>query len=265
MLVKLVSRLLLPPGGLLLLFAAALVLAFLGRRRLALVVAGVAGAAFWILSTPIVADRLVQGLEGEVGARTIADLPVADAIVVLGGGIGPALPPRTVADLSEGADRVLFAARLARAGKAPLVVASGGYPAWVGAPTSESAETKALLVEWGVPADHVLLEERSLDTLENAADTAKLLRERGLTKILLVTSALHMPRALEAFRATGLDVTAAPTDYAGVENAHHTVLDYVPTATAFELSVRSLHEHLGRLWYRLHGLPRAPADAPSGP
>jgi uncharacterized SAM-binding protein YcdF (DUF218 family) len=252
-LTRLVAALVLPPAGPLLLLAVALLLRWAGRRRLALGLASVSVLALLLLSTPLVADLLARGLEREVPPVAVGDLPEAEAIVVLGGGIAPALWPRAAPELSGAADRVLHAARLWRAGKAPLVVASGGTPEATGAPVPEAEAMKALLVEWGVAEDRVVVEAGSLDTRQNAVLTAALLRERGATRVLLVTSALHMPRALAAFRATGLAVTPAPTDYLVVEGRGASLSDVLPSADALMLSSRALHERLGRLWYRLRG------------
>jgi uncharacterized SAM-binding protein YcdF (DUF218 family) len=148
---------------------------------------------------------------------------------------------------------VLHAARLYRAGKAPLVVASGGNPPHLGAEASESEDMADLLVEWGVPREAIVTEGASLDTRENAVGTARLLTARGLRRILLVTSALHMTRAAAAFRAAGLEVLPAPTDYQAVDAREVTWLDWLPDAGALARSSRALHEHLGRVWYRLRG------------
>lgn len=251
--INLVSKFLLPPAGPLLGIVLALLLKWMGWRKTAALLAFVAVASLWALSTPKVADELARGLEGEVKATAIVDLPEADAIVLLGGSLGAPHPPRESADLADAADRVLHAARLARAGKAKLVVATGGYPARVAAERSESEEAAALLIEWGVPEAAILVEGGSLDTHQNAVETQRLLEARGANTVLLVTSATHMPRALATFRAVGLDAIPAPTDYAAVEGEEPSILDWIPNAEALALSKRVLHEWLGRVYYRVRG------------
>jgi len=256
MLLQVLSRLAVPPGCLLLLALFALVLRLLGRKRLAFLCVTLAFVGLWALSTPQVADALARGLESQVEARPVEEAAEADAIVVLGGGLGPALPPRLGPDLDEAADRVLHAARLYRAGKAPLVVATGGYAPWTGDAPPESESTADLLVEWGVPRESILVETGSRDTHENVVQVAKLLDEHHARRILLVTSAMHMPRALAVFERTGLVVIPSPTDFQAVTGSHETILDWVPRADALDVSARALHEHIGRIWYHLHGWTR---------
>jgi uncharacterized SAM-binding protein YcdF (DUF218 family) len=250
---RILTQLLMPPASLLGLVLLGLLLRRLGRRRLAAGCFVVSVLALWALSTPRIADALVAGLERTYLPARPADLPQADAIVLLGGALGAPLPPRLAPDLSEGADRVLHAARLFRAGRAPLLVASGGNPPHLGAEAPEGADMADLLVEWGVPREAIVTEGASLDTHENAVETARLLETRGARRILLVTSALHMPRAAAAFRQTGLEVVPAPTDYQAVDAREATLLDWLPDADALERSRNALKEHLGRLWYRLRG------------
>src|SRR5690606_3989740 len=109
------------------------------------------------------------------------------------------------------ADRVWHAARLYHAGKAQRLLLSGGTVR-----TGDGSEAEAmrrLLLDLGVPDEALGLEDASVNTSSNAARTAELLRAAGIDHILLVTSALHMPRARAAFERTGLTVFPAPTDF----------------------------------------------------
>jgi len=97
------------------------------KRRgwgLSLVVAGI--AVLWVPSTPFVSDALRRSLEARHPPVAADSLPSAGAIVVLGGAVSAPRPPRVYPDLNDAADRVWHAARLYRAGKAPLIIASGG-------------------------------------------------------------------------------------------------------------------------------------------
>ncbi|MFV1959458.1 MAG: YdcF family protein [Planctomycetota bacterium] len=253
MALQVLTRLAVPPGSLLLLALIGLVFRLLGWKKSALLCVAVAFAGLWALSTPKVADALARGLESQVEARPVEQAAEVDAIVVLGGGLAPALQPRLGPDLNEAADRILHAARLYRAGKAPLVVATGGYAPWTGGAPPEGEGMADLLVEWGVPRESILVETGSRDTHENVVRVAKLLDEHHARRILLVTSALHMPRALAVFKRTGLVVIPSPTDFQAVEGGQETILDWVPRAHALDVSARALHEHIGRLWYDLRG------------
>lgn len=253
MLTRLVTTFVLPPGGPLLLLAIALMLALVGRRGWALFLGAVAFLSLYAVSTPWVAGHLVRSLERQHLPVAIEELPEVDAIVVLGGAIGPAVPPRQGPDLSERADRALHAAHLYRAGKAPLVIPTGAYRTKSEPPTSEADEMATLLVEWGVPEDAILIEPSAGTTYENALEVEKILRERELKRVLLVTSAIHLPRSLATFKTTSLDIVPAPTDYLAIDGPEPSVYAWLPHPEALEKSARSIHEWLGLAWYRLRG------------
>lgn len=249
---KVLTRLVMPLDLAMALGLLACVLVWTGRRRAAGAAMLLALGVLWACSAPVVADRLRASLEGVHPPRAIEALPRADAIVVLGGGVGPARAPRTFPDLGPGADRVLHAARLYRAGKAPRVIASGGALPWKGSAT-EAGAMGTLLREWGVPADAIVEEGRSRNTRENALAVRSLLDHPGDGAVLLVTSALHMPRALATFRSAGVRAIPAPTDFEIAERPRSPVLRWLPDARTLEGSSRALHERLGALVYRARG------------
>lgn len=163
---------------------------------------------------PAFSDWVRATLEQRHPPLPVEALPGADAIVVLGGGMEAARPPeRLYPDLNAAADRVWHAARLFRAGKAPLILASGGNLPWSGAERAEAEVMAELLQELGVPKAAIVLEARSRTTQENRDNSLPVLHQLGAHRILLVTSALHMPRALALFAATDLAVVPAPTDF----------------------------------------------------
>jgi uncharacterized SAM-binding protein YcdF (DUF218 family) len=211
----------------------------------------------WVAALPPVGTALLQTLESEHPPTPVAQTPSADAIVVLGGAVGAPQPPRLHPDLVGTSDRAWHAARLYRAGKAPVVIASGGTLPWADSVAAEASVMERLLQSWGVPPADVLVEGKSATTRQNAVYTARLARERGLDRLLLVTSASHMPRALRAFRAVGLDVAPAPTDYRGVRSPGSFSL--LPEAEALDASTAAIHEWVGRLYYRWRGWLDAPA------
>lgn len=128
--------------------------------------------------------------------------PIADAIVVLGcavrsGAASPAL-----------ARRMGCAIEMFRRGAAPRLLLSGGG----GRQRSEAAAMRELAVMGGVPATAILIEAESRNTNENAVFTARLMRDRGIASLILVSDAYHLPRARLLFGAAGLAVagTAHP-------------------------------------------------------
>ena len=79
--------------------------------------------------------------------------------------------------------------------------------------------------------------------------SAKILTGARVHKILLVTHALHMPRAFRLFSDTGLEVIAAPTDFSSTVTLRWT--DFWPSAEGRITSQSALHEIVGLAWYRL--------------
>ena len=202
-------------------------------------------ALLWLgaWSLPVASHYLRGWLEAPYPAVAPAKLPQAQVIVVLGGGIRPPEHGQTLPDLNSAADRVWHAARLFHAGKAPLLVLSGGSNPAVSA-SSEALAMRGLLTDMGVPDTALLLEEHSRNTRQNAQFTADLLRQRGVSRILLVTSALHMRRALSLFEAQGLTVIPGATDH---EARHHfSAVDWLPDAGALDGSARAIKELVGR-------------------
>jgi uncharacterized SAM-binding protein YcdF (DUF218 family) len=126
-----------------------------------------------------------------------------------------------------------------------LVVLSGGTGA-MGESTSEAEAMAQLLLEWQLPRGALLLEERSLNTAQNAQMSQALLERRGIRRVLLVTSALHMPRALLHFEAAGLEVIPAATDHEGRATDHWPWWQrWLPSTDALDGSARALKEWLG--------------------
>lgn len=207
----------------------------------------------WLWATPVFSDWVRRSLEGDFPPLELASLPNADAVVVLGGAVGSAVAPRLFPDLNDGADRVWHAARLFHAGKAPLVVVSGGRMPWRPEDGPEAEAMLTFLGDLGVPAERVLLEGRSSNTRENAVETRRLLADRKIERVLLVTSALHMRRAEATFRALGVAAVPVATDYEVVTGTSSTLLDYLPDAGALEGGSRAFKEYLGLLVYRLRG------------
>lgn len=222
------------------------------RRIVGAVLVGIGVAGLYGLSTPALSDALAGRLEQRYGPVPVAELPTADAVVVLGGGVLPPAWPRTGPDLGAAADRLWHGAAVHRAGRAPLVITTGARPyANPGASAAESA--REVLVRLGVPADAVVLREDSTSTREDALAVRDELERRELDGILLVTSALHMRRALAAFRAVDVRAWPAPTDHETVQPVRRDVWSWLPYHWAFARSNRAWHEYVGLLYYRLRG------------
>ncbi|GJL81740.1 MAG: hypothetical protein DHS20C01_13740 [marine bacterium B5-7] len=218
-----------------------------------------------IASNPWLASRFRAHLEQWYLPVEIESVPKSQAIVLLAGALQPPVPPRLVADLTGASDRIWQAARLYRAGRAPLVIVTGGNVFKQDDTIhSEAWYIAELLNAWGVPQSAVIIEEDSRNTHENAVFTRKILDRRGILNILLVTSALHMPRALATFKGAGINAIPVSVDFTVAEYRQPLVLKLLPSAGALAANTETLREYLGILIYGMRGwLATGPDDHPN--
>ena len=242
---KFLVQLALPPASLAVGLVVAIALALLGLRRLARLVAVLAVAELLVLAMPPVADALVAPLQDEAcAAAKAAPACCYDAIVVLGGGIGPAMPPGVPEPyLTDSADRIWHAARLYHRGLAPRIIASGGGAAEM----SEAEAMRQFLTDLGVPAQAIVLEANSLNTIENIRHVRTLVKDG---RVALVTSATHMPRALRLARTAGLNVAAFPTDWSSSAEDRASWENWLPSLGALSDSTIALKEILANAFDR---------------
>lgn len=241
---NLVAACLLPPLNLLLVAAGGL---WVARRRRApgLGLAWAALAGLLLLSMPLISDRLLARLQSYPALDASRAGP-AQAVVILGGGKYRHAPEYggedTVSSITL--ERLRYGARLARELRLPVLVTGGN-------PTGGTAEgvvmRQVLSGEWGLPVRWV--EDRSMNTWENARYSVDLLRRDGIARVILVTHAWHLPRAVDAFRRTGIEVMPAGTGYEqprGISTS-----DLIPQAKSLQESAWFFHEGIGRLWYKV--------------
>ena len=219
------------------------------RSGLTLIFAGILWVLIW--SLPITSIVFGGILENSYPHRPAAQYPEAQAIVVLGGATAnnrinwfePLEPDSKIA-------RVDTAADLYFQHKAPRILVSGGA---LSGEVSEARGMAARLRSLGVPAEDIILENESRTTHENAALTVQQLQDHQIHSILLVTSALHMPRSMASFSKYNLNVTAAPNP------AQITIPDdqqfslFIPSERALAGSRSILKEYVGVLVYWMRG------------
>ena len=218
-----------------------------GRRFL---VAGVIVLAFF--SNLVVGDAMIGSLENDYAILRAEDCPAAEAIVVLGGATFPAIPPRVTVEVGSAFDRLLHGMRLLRLGRAPIMVLSGGLSVFAGSDMTEAERMRSLALEYGTPEQTIVLEEESRNTYENGVYTRALLQERGIERILLVTSAKHMPRAVAVFRTQGFEVVPAPTDVEAVAVDFHPRY-LLPDLNGLYASTSAIREYASIVVYWLKG------------
>lgn len=236
-----------------------LVLAGLFLRRHSLIWLGV--VALWLSSTPIISHIAARSVEGWAVRFQEADAPCVDAIVVLSGGriIAPG-----VAAVSEwgDADRFYGGVELFKAGKAPLLVFTGGWLPWEPKAKLEGEILTEYAKALGVPVESIATTGAVVNTAEESQAVAALLAQkhsvsvgqRATPHILLVTSAFHMPRAQRLFERAGLVVSPFPVDFLVSADSELGVMDFLPSAGAMAESEMVWREMYGRLYYWAHSV-----------
>ncbi|MEM8660967.1 MAG: YdcF family protein [Pseudomonadota bacterium] len=194
-------------------------------------------------------NYLMGRLEDPYTPRAMSVIPKVDVIVLLGGAIRGDTHMSTLGDLNQQADRVVHALALFKAGKAPRILISGGGMEEV---RSEAEIMQDLLTLMGVPAAAIVLEDQSRNTYDNAVMSAAILREMGAKDVLLVTSAFHMRRAEAAFKAQGVEVITAPTDYQRLVGPS-LMPGFLPSVGNLQQTTYAIHETLGYWIYRFRG------------
>lgn len=219
-------------------------------RRLRITSAALAGAAMLLLyaaSTPWLGNALLGALEAPYPWKPPSSQPVADAVVVLGGGMLPPHPSESDGAPRGGGTRFETGVLLMQAGRAPwLVLSNGASPTFEGAPT-EGERLLSLVPQRGLDPARVIVTARAATTAEEAERVAQVAAERGFHHVLLVTSARHLSRAAALFRARGLEVTPVPSDFSATPYRRGGLLDLVPSVESLARTSAGLHEWLGRL------------------
>ncbi|NWO07115.1 MAG: YdcF family protein [Alteromonadaceae bacterium] len=241
---KVATAIMSPLGAALLGGLLALILGVAGRRRLAFGLGTLALVWLWCWSLPVTSYAIRGYLENQHPAVDASAMPKAGAIVVLGGGTAPLSYGASYPNLGAASDREWHGARLYHAGKAPLLILSGGHDPQFSA-VSSAESMRRFISALGVPDSAMVLEERSRNTTQNADFTADILAREGIGRVLLVTSALHMPRAKALFEAQGVEVVAAATDHE--VRALPGWRKWLPDTDALDGSGRAIKEIVGRL------------------
>lgn len=245
-----------PPGGILVMLLFALLISR-WLSRLAWMLVLVATALLYLLSTPWLNTQMTAGLERSTPPLPLTQLPQVQmgehvAIVVLGGG-RYAAAPEFGGDVAGSTTlmRLRYAAHLHRQTGFPLLV-TGGTP--LNEEVSEAQlMANSLRNDFGI--SEAWQEDKSANTWEHAQFVPMILKRQGVTTILLVTHASHMPRALSVFQQSpemeGIRVMAAPTAFSKKEGVKGGLATWIPTAGWMKKNVSVLHELAGRVWYRI--------------
>ena len=212
-----------------------------------LIISGMLGTL--LCSIPLVSSNLLSTLEN-YPALTVEQIQRSNAraIVLLGGGAHRSAPEYNGENISRYTlERMQYAVNLHHLTKLPILITGGaardGFQG--------EANTMARVLEDQFAIKAKWIDNQAVHTADNAANSAKLLHQSGINEILLVTHALHMPRAHTIFARQGFQITAAPTGFMGSSKNDDLVLQLKPGTQAWQHSYQAFHEYLGRIWYAI--------------
>jgi uncharacterized SAM-binding protein YcdF (DUF218 family) len=236
-------------------------LLFWKKRRFAKVIMIIAFLVIFIGGNRYFSNALTRSLEWKYpsfkGAASV------DLIVVLGGGTEPMLDPRPITEVNAAGDRIIYAAKLHQDYPDAKILLSGGDIDFLdqssGTPAQDMAELLKLM---GVPEASIILQDQSQNTYEDALFSCEKIKAAGYKNVLLVTSAMHMPRSVKLFGKQGCQVIPAPTDFGITQTAweklwHPSVEEFfinlVPSYTNLSSVTKSMKEYLGMFVYHVKG------------
>ena len=197
---------------------------------------------------PIISTKLISYLEKDHVLQDISNIDKADAIVVLSGMIKIIkVDDELKYEFRDAVDRILSGIDLFKNNKAPLLILTRGkYPWSEGIPEGEYL--KDFAVKFGVHEENILLTDNVQNTEQEAKSVKKLLNSNE-AKIILVTSAFHMPRAKKVFEAANMKVIPFAVDFKSSKKI--TLMDFIPSARGLSTTSHFVKEMIGRLYYYL--------------
>jgi len=202
-----------------------------------------------ICSLPIISNRLIAYLESDYKLNQPSVVESANAIVVLSGMVKTIRAENGLDYEWNGAvDRIFAGVDLFNANKASSLIFTGGKLPWtIGIPEGEYLRKVAITL--GIPRKNILLTENVENTDQEAKAIMKLLSVDN-PKVILVTSAFHMPRAKKVFEAAGISVVPFPVDFMSLTEKL-TFMSFMPKASSFSETSFFVREIIGRVYYNL--------------
>ena len=249
---KIVTLLLMPLSFCLGVLGIGILLLWVRRRVGAARIAATLGyLALTALSFSAVADQFIKPLETRYPPlQDTGGMKDVKWVVVLGGGhtSNPALPPNSQIGNSSLA-RLIEGIRIHRELPGSKLLLSGGA---VFDPVPEAETMAAVARMLGVNPEGIVLESQSQDTGQQSRFVQGIIRN---DRFVLVTSAIHMPRAMRVFEQKGLKPIPAPTEFGDWMRKESSPKQFFPGAGELRKVEAALHEYLGLFWAKVTGSP----------
>ena len=246
---KLAAPLLYPLTHIFLLLLIALF--FYRKPKLGRVCLGLALFLLMLFGTYPLPDMMMTYLETRY--VTTETPPHVDAIVVLTGVVNLSLSTPEHIEFYDGVERILTGIELIKNGYSDKLLIAGGSGNPYDQTKSEARILGRFAIELGIPKEKILLDPSSRNTYENAVNTKTIMEEQGISSIILVTSAAHLPRAMACFKKVGLHPIPYGVDYNSPPDVHYHFYDIIPSVGALRKTSHTIHEYIGLLMYKISG------------
>ena len=204
---------------------------------------------FLICSLPILSNNLIYYLEKDYQPIDVSKIEDANAVVVLSGMVSTIKKSDNLFyEFNDSIDRILKGVELIKENKASYLILTRGILPWSKG-KSEGEVLKNFALKLGIEKEKIIL----TNNVQNTDQEAKAIKKLFISddqKIILVTSAFHMPRAKKVFEAAKIKTIPFPVDFRS-SSGNFTLLDLIPSASAFSNTNHFIREVQGRIYYEL--------------
>lgn len=236
-------------------------LLFWKKQKFAKVLLILAFAILFVGGNRYLANSMAKSLEWQYPG--LGSVQNVDLIVVLGGSTEPGITPRPMTEVNAAGDRLLYAAKLYKDyPKAKLLLSGGDIDFLDQSDSTPAGDMAALLELMGVPESAMILQDQSQNAFEDALYSCEMIKAADYKSVVLVTSAMHMPRSVKLFEKQGCIIVPAPTDFTITEiswqktwhpSFEEFIINLVPSYSNMSQVTKSLKEYIGMFIYRLKG------------
>ena len=204
---------------------------------------------FWIFSNGFLADETARAWE--TSPKSISSLTNNYKYGIVLGGYSTYNKITQHIDFNDSGDRLISAIELYKLGKIEKIIISGGNGDLINNGMKESEWSRSFLINMGIESQDILLENSSRNTIENAQNTAMLIKSDIAQKVLLITSAKHMKRAKFCFNKKNFKIDCYPTDCTNSDITLSFDYLFIPNIDALDKWESLIHEWIGYIVYRI--------------
>lgn len=204
---------------------------------------------FWVFSNGFLADKAARAWEPS--PKLISSLTHNYKYGIVLGGYSSYNKEIQHIDFKDSGDRLISAIELYKLGKIEKIIISGGNGELINNGMKESEWSKSFLINMGIESKDIILENSSRNTMENAQNTAILLKNDISQKLLLITSAGHMKRAKFCFNENNFNIDCYPTDLTNSDIVLSVDYLFIPNIDSLEKWEDLIHEWIGYIVYKI--------------